>query len=314
MASPDVRRWLPPVGIAALVALTILDVVLIKLAFDHAEGPDRAPVDAVSSPAPTNTRAPLPSPSPAKDSPAPSAASPEAGLPDGPVLLALAPDGTTLRAAGGGCEAGADPQVALAGGGGRFRALPVDAELGGGVLALRAESRERLTVVGLDAECEPVTYTGGPRPQTWAPSSAEDEWYLDPTGETTVVHAPGGPVELPCDPVGLSTLEAVRVLCDNDTVIGTSDGGTSWVTLGRLESAAAVAFQGPGRGVGLASEEDCPVAVFVTDDGGASWESTTCLEGRRGRAVAVRDQVVVAVVDHVAWRSDDAGFTWEPMS
>jgi len=301
------RRWLPPLGVAALVALTMLDVVLVKLAFEHVDGPVPAASDSFSStraapgsPEPTSTR------SPSADSAAP-------GMPGGRLLLALAPDGTMLHAAVGGCRAGTTPQVAVTAPGSRtFRDVPVAEDLGG-VLALRAEARDELVVVGADVECEVAEYRGGTGLRTWTAGPAEDEWHIDLDGGSPVVHAPGGPVEVPCAPVALSTLDAVRLLCDDGALVGTSDGGETWAALGRLEDADAVAFEGPGRGVALASRDDCPVTVLATENGGAGWETTGCLDGETGRAVALRAETVAAIVDDTLWRSDDGGRTWEPL-
>ena len=304
MPVPDLRRrWLPPVGIAALVALTILDVVLIRLAFDHVDTPE----------APTSRTTPAASLTPDEPSPStsasPSESAPAASLPAGPIRLALASDGTVLRAVAGDCAEGTEPQVAAARpGADRLRTLTVAADLAE-VLDVRADARNELVVIGADAECEVNAYLGSGR-RAWSTTSADDEWYLDTTADPAVVHAPGGAVEVPCVPVALSTLDAIRVLCDGGAIVGTGDGGESWVALGRLEDASAMAFQGPGRGVALARTDDCPVALLSTSNGGAAWESTSCLEGNDGRAVALRGDAVVAVVDDVLWASGDGGETW----
>lgn len=313
------RRWLPPLGVAALVALTVLDVVLVKLAFDHAAGPavpDGDPRPATGSRTPGASASATASTSPtATPTTSPGATGSPARVPaDGPALLALGTDGTVLRATTGGCGTDDPPaQVALARtGSGTFRAVPVAPGLEA-VLAVQAERRDRLVVVGAASGCEVAAYRGGAGGGGWTAGPARGEWYLDPTAEgadTPVVHAPGGAVEVPCTPAALSTLGAVRVLCDDGALLGTSDGGSTWVALGRLEDASAVAFQGPGSGVALAPRDACPVTVLTTDDGGSSWETAACLDGQQGRAVALRDQSLVAVVDDTVWRSDDGGVTW----
>ena len=306
MAIGDVRgrRWLPSVGVAALVALTILDVVLIRLAFDHVDRPTPTAVDpfprAVAGPGePEPSAAPEPS-----DPAAPS-------VPRGPLLLALAPDGTVLRAATGDCADGIDPQVAVAQpGSSTFRVLPVAADLAA-VLTVRADGRDDLAMVGAGAGCEVSAYEGSAGRRTWEAGPARDEWYLDVTQDPAAVHAPGGPVDIPCTPVALSTLDSVRVLCDGGAIVGTGDGGETWAALGRLRDATAMAFQGPGRGLALAVADDCPVAALLTENGGAAWETVSCLDGESGRAVALRGDAAVAVVDVALWRSADGGETWD---
>lgn len=300
------RRWLRPLGVALLVLLTIVDVVLIRLALEHVDRP-MSPDRNITESSPS---ARTPEPSPSIPPTSPSASNPTA-LPDGPVLLAVGSDGTVLRAAVGDCSAGDEAQVGVA----RpqsptWRALPVAPDLAE-VLAVRANAREDLVVVGADEECRISGYGGAAGRRIWAPRPAQEEWYLDVTQDPEVVHAPGGPVEVPCVPVALSTLDAVRVLCDGGALLGTGDGGETWAALGRVDDASAMAFQGPSRGIALAEREDCPVTVLVTENGGAGWEATTCLEGEAGRAVALRGETAVALVDDVLWRSADGGETWE---
>lgn len=317
MAARDLRRWLPPAGIAALVALTVLDVVLIKLAFDHAAGPPTSPSYSSSSSQSASPRAESPEPSP---SPAERTSSGNGGsgtptgsaIPGGPLLLALAADGTALLSSTGGCESTDGPEVAVVPpGSDDLSTVPVSGL--STVLALQAERRDQLAIVGADAGCEAVTYRGGAQRRNWVAAPAQSEWYLDTTVDAPEVHAPGGPVEVPCTPASLSTVGAIRLLCDDGGLVGSADGGETWATLGRLEEGTAFAFQGPANGFALVEREDCPVTVLSTVNGGAGWETAACLDGRRGRAVAVRDNSLVAVADDTLWRSADAGVTWEQL-
>ena len=305
------RRWLPPLGIAGLVLLTILDVVLVTLAFRHVETPAPSEAEGATS-ATDGSRSPAPS-EPAGSGPADASGSVRLGpaLPDGPLLLALAPDGTLLRASAAPCEDASDPQVAVAGPGARsFRPVTVAADLGA-VWALEARGRDDLVVIGAGADCAPTSYRGGVRGRSWTTGSPSGAWYLDP-GDDGSVHAPGGPVEVPCSPAALSTRGAIRLLCDDGTLLGTSDAGASWVPLGRVDRADAIAFDGPGRGLALASRRTCRATVLVTADGGAAWETAACLEGATGLAVALLGETAVAYVDDTLWRSTDGGKTWEP--
>lgn len=321
MAGIDVRgrRWLPPLGVALLVALTIVDVFLVTLAFRHAQGPlaagggrdEAGPSPSAPSTGPRASESPTPSAS-AAESEEPTA-DPDPLVPPGRVLLALAPDGTVLIGGAGTCDEPADPQLTvIRAGSDAVRPLAAVEELTA-VLAVGAESRGELMVVGTDRDCAVRAYRGGAG-QPWTSGPAQGEWYLDTTADPAGVHAPGGPVEVPCTPVDLSTLDAVRVLCDDGRIVGTGDVGETWVDLGRLEDATAMAFQGPSRGIALARTDDCPAAALETADGGSSWETLGCLEGETGRAVALRGDVAVAVVDDVVWHSDDGGESWESLA
>jgi photosystem II stability/assembly factor-like uncharacterized protein len=118
-------------------------------------------------------------------------------------------------------------------------------------------------------------------------------------------------VEVPCTPARLSAVVSVRLLCEGGSLLGTPDEGESWVALGRVDKASAFAFDSPAGGVALVEREQCAVAVATTTNGGAGWETTSCLEGSEGRAVAKRGDDVVAVVDDALWHSADRGETWE---
>lgn len=306
---PGSRSWLPPIGIALLVVLTIADVLLVKRAFDHVD-PD-AGASAPQAPAEEAPAAEVSAPAPAEGTGSSSAGGPAAHqLPDGGLQLALAQDGTLLRASLGACTEDADVHLAVAGPeAGRFRDLPLAARLGG-VMALDASSRDDLVVLGADATCQAIAFQGGVRAGSWREVPSEDFWYLDLSGDSTV-HAPGGRIDVPCVPAALSTVGAVRMLCDDGALLGTADGGDSWATLGRLDGSGAMAFEGPGRGVALTSRDGCPVALLSTDNGGAGWDEVTCLDGEEGRAVALRGGTIAVIVDDEVRRSTDAGTTWE---
>lgn len=303
---PGSRSWLPPIGIALLVVLTIADVLLVKRAFDHV-GPDarssaqQAPAADVSAPAPSEGAGSSSAGAPAAQQ-----------LPDGSLQLALAQDGTLLRASQGTCDEDTDVHLAVAGPeADGFRNLPLGARLDG-VMALEATSSDDLVVLGADATCQAVAFQGGVRRGPWREVPSENYWYLDLSGDSSV-HAPGGRVDVPCVPAALSTVGAVRLLCDDGALLGTADGGESWATLGRLDDADAVAFDGPGRGIALASRDGCPVTLLSTDNGGAGWDEVTCLDGEEGRAVALRGDTIAVIVDDEVRRSTDAGTTWEPV-
>jgi len=308
---PDLRgrRWLPPLGVALLVLLTIADVVLIRLAFEHVDRPAVPAGRATESSSPS-ARTSDPSPTIDASAEDPSVSTSATPAPDAPLLLALGSD-TVVRAEAGRCGGGDQARVAVARPGATaWRALPVASDLVG-VLAVRAESRDDLLVIGVDGECRISGYAGTAGRRDWAQVPAQDEWYLDVTQRPAEVHAPGGPVDVPCMPTALSALDAVRVLCEDGALLGTGDGGQTWAALGRVENASAMAFEGPSRGIALAERDDCPVTVLVTTNGGAGWEATTCLGGETGRAVALRGETAVAVIDDVLWRSADGGETWE---
>ena len=176
-------------------------------------------------------------------------------------------------------------------------------------MALDARAADDLRLVGADGECTARLYSGAADRLKWKVGSSAKEWHLV-AGTVDGVHAPGGVVETPCAPASLSTVGAIRVLCDDGAVLGTADAGETWATLGRLSDATAFAFEGPSRGYALTVRRNCPVAVVTTSDGGASWEFAECLDGKDGRAIAARGDVVTALVDDAVWTSEDGAATW----
>ncbi len=102
-----------------------------------------------------------------------------------------------------------------------------------------------------------------------------------------------------------------RVLCVDGELVGTDDGGTSWVGLGSLPGGADVTYDGPGAGWGLAATLDCPAAALRTVDGGASWEPTGCIRAQgQLQAIAATGEVVAVHVGGVLFTSTDGGVTF----
>lgn len=298
--SPGTRhRWRP--GVVALAVLALTDVVLVKLAFDHVDLPVTVAEARQGAPVQKRDDAQGASPVPTR-----------AALPDGPLRLALSPEGVVLVGSVGVCgdvEAAESVSAQLLvspGPSSGLRAIETPGAVAE-VLAVEASSQDDLSVVGADGDCRPRLHRGGHDGRSWSSTTADPHWYVDSSG---LVHAPGGRVEVPCTPAQLSTVGAVRLLCEGGSLLGTPDMGKSWVALGRVDRAAAFAFDSATDGVALVAQRGCPVAVAVTSNGGASWARTACIEGSEGRAVGLRSDDVAAVVDDVLWRSSDGGETW----
>lgn len=293
---------------AGLVVLATLDVVLVAAALNHVKQPSNASEQAQAGLPPTSAESLSSTPSDRA-----SGSAPVRAVPSGPLLLSQASDGTLLRATFGGCTDDSDPEVAVSNDQGRtFRAVSVARELKG-VLAVEANARSDLRVVGADATCTARSYSGTSRTRAWQAGASETAWHLMLNGVETV-HSPEGVVETPCTPVMLSTVGAVRLLCEDGAVLGTSDAGKTWAALGRLLNASAFAFDGPSRGYAIVTRSACPAAVITSYDGGASWTFSACLDGKVGRAIAARGEVVTALVDDDVFRSEDGAATWEQLS
>ncbi len=223
-----------------------------------------------------------------------------------------------LRATRGGCDAGVPPVVEVSTDGGRsFEAVAVDENLSE-VLRVQADAADTVWLVGAAADCRFGVYRSsadsGSSGDGWRFSPGTGgAWHLLPDRDAAGVHAPAGRVDTPCRPVSLSTAggSVPRGLCDNGTILGTTDDGSTWVVLGRLPDAVGVAFTSPSTGYALAGQDDCAAAVLRTDDGGSSWDSLECLADGEPRAIAVTGQDIAALVDDTLHVSSDAGASWQ---
>ena len=170
-----------------------------------------------------------------------------------------------------------------------------------------------LQVIGRTDQCQVAQWTSQDAGKTWSRTDgAPSTWYLAPSPAKRAVFSPDGRRGTPCVPVSLSTVgvDVVRLLCDDGKVLGTSDGGTTWVALGRLDGAVSIRFTSPGDGVAVAAQDGCPAAVMKTADGGTTWTRKVCLAGDQPRAVGAGGDLVVAQVGDVVDVSTDGGVTW----
>lgn len=293
-----VRRWLTVLAVIAFVAV---DVALVVLAVRHTQGdPDSDTVPTLTSPSTPTTKPPTTN-----------TTTPNEPAPGGAVMLALAQDGSVLRATGGACADGEPATLELATDGGAFTDVSPD-QPPTQVLAAAAGSATVLRVVGTDRRCTPVVYRSVDAGETWTQSSdTTGTWHLLPNGGTTV-HAPEREVDVGCTVTSLSPVSEsnARALCDDGFVMGTADGGRDWVALGRLEGAVAVAYSTTGDALGLADEGGCPAQVYATSNGGSAWSPTSCLSGEPAQAISVTNGRAVAQVGGMVFVSTDAGATW----
>lgn len=296
-------------SILFLVAFVALDIVLVTLSLQHtAIGPPRAG----SSVQPSET----PNPTASSSTDPTTEASPDSARAEtfgkGPAYVAVGADGTVLRSTRGDCDASEVPAVSVSmDRGTAFRDRTIDGL--SEALAVQVASDGTLTLVGRDADCRVGSWSSGDAGRSWEKSSsAPAAWYLAPSPTQRAVFAPDGRRRPPCVPVSLSTLgtDVVRVLCDDGGVLGTSDNGSSWVTLGRLDGAVSIRFTSPGDGVALAAQQGCPAAVMETSDGGTSWTRQTCLRGDTPLAIGAAGDLLVAQVGERAVVSTDGGTTW----
>ncbi len=287
--------------ILLLVVFVAVDVLLVALAFRHTSSPASAP-GAAAATLPASVAA----------SPSPSASPVQRPRADPPSYLDVGGTDLVLRATAGDCTGSAASVVTVSTDlGGTFHRRPVD----GLAQTLRVEVLDdgSMWVIGRTSDCSVARWTSTDSGRSWSRTDgAGGSWYLFPGGTRHAVASPAGRRATPCAPVGLSTIDAsvVRVLCSDGPILGTSDGGRTWVALGRLDGAVSIRFTTPGDGIALARQDGCPAAVLQTTDGGTSWTRQTCLDGTDPLAVAAAGTTQAAQVGRRLAVSTDGGGTW----
>ena len=298
--------------IVLLALFVVCDVALVTLSFRHtsASSPQAVPLDT-----PSASRSHTPSaPSVPTSAPKSGGRSQSHALPTGaPVYLTLGADGRALLASRGDCDTREAPRVMVTEReGSSFRSRPVDGLTE--VLRVTAQNDGSMWLIGRTENCTVGRWTSSNAGRSWRPTDGPGaEWYLAPSPTQQAVFAPGGRRRSPpCVPLSVSPVDATvaRLLCDGGAAMGTSDGGVSWVQLGRLNGAVSFEFSTPGDGVAIAVLRGCPAAVMITSDGGAQWSQMACLEGDEPRAISRAGDHLVAVVGQQTAVSTDGGKTW----
>ena len=282
-------------GILGIVAFVVVDVVLVALAIRHTRAAPPDFDDSVLT-IPSASAEAVPD-KPTRSSKSDRPAAPENGS-DEPLYMSLARDGSYIKATRGSCQDDVQPVVSVSTNEGRSLsegAIPDATE----ILRVQANGADDLWVVALDRDCEVQMFATGDGGDTWRrTANADAAWYLvdDPTRAR--VHTPEGTVDTPCTPISLSTIDAgaLRLLCENDRIIGTDDTGRSWVTLGSLEDAVAIRFTNAGDGYAVAPGENCDAAVFETANGGARWDQLRCFDQGQPRSIAAESDLVAVQV------------------
>lgn len=323
------------VGVGALAGLIAVDVILVALAIQHVRGDDDAtaapppPTFAESEAAddPPTSETPAESEDEPTDEPSPEPTGVE--VPSEPAtadrtIVNMGSDDTVGRASTGTCGAGGGAVELSTDGGVEFAPadLPEEAEV---ILRLSVTNPDAAWLIATDADCETyTTYTTEDGGQTWESSEGSDgSWHL--LNQTTVdLHGPYGTVTTSCaddgSVVDISMLsEGVAfALCSDGAVVATEDSGDTWTEPDEASPVPnAVSIDFVDESVGLlvaAGSEDCAgLAVYGSDDSGATWEPRSCIEttGSGLADVSTTGGSAYIVHDGDVWHSGDNGETWE---
>jgi hypothetical protein len=283
--------------VVLIVLLVAVDVVLITLAVrrGHGGSVDAAsgvPVSVPSTAGPTNSQ------------------TPDDGTDQ---ALVAGAESIMLRATAGSCKTGVTPALELStDSGATFKPTAERLDVAQ-VLRVVVDSASDVWFVAADDTCSPSIWHWDGAGSGWSQSpGSAGAWHMVPAAGSFSVHAPTGRVAVDCSVASLSPIDGqtARVLCATGTVLGTADGGSTWVNLGHLDAAQVMGYASPASGVALGSTPSCDVQAFTTSDGGSVWTRTECLSGTHAEALAYHDGSVIALVDDSVLISGDGGQTW----
>lgn len=226
--------------------------------------------------------------------------------------LVGAGDDLVIRAARTDCTAAAPASLTTvdAGGGTVTRQVEGLAAVGG----IEVTDDRTAQVVGVDAECERVGFGTTDAGRTWvALDEVPSIWSVLP-GDSDRIQAPSGLVDVPCEPLTLTGLDAqvARLACADGRILGTVSGGEEWSILGNNGDVLAVGFVSATTALALVERDDCDgVSVDRSADAGTDFEEAYCVEGSGPWGLVARGETVAVTGDDTLARSSDAGETWD---
>lgn len=312
--------------VAAIIALVVLDLVLVALAFGTTRS--RPSADQGTGVPDVRTATQTPSRTSTSSGPStPTQGSSTTTSPSGPSAPDIVP--TTLRlvalggdvawqAAQGSCDGGGSAVSVTTDGGRTWSGTsPTRA-----VLRLLPKSASSASVVGAGSDCSATMYATSSSGRGWSGSgSAADTWYRDPK-DASRVHTVSAGVVQPCEGqlpvvevVSLSA-DSAQALCADGTLRATTDGGASWKRTASVPGARAMdARQESGAVVAYVLRVDPSCSGLQVARARTPAEGLGCLQGAAvpgsgALALSVNGDNGWVVSGDQTWRSTDGLRSW----
>lgn len=173
--------------------------------------------------------------------------------------------------------------------------------------------QDTAVVLGVDADCKRVGFATKDGGRTWRALAKEPAiWSLVP-GAKAEVHAPTGQVQVPCQPLAVTGLDArvARLACTDGRLLGTVSGGKEWSILGNNHEVQAVGFVSATTALALVDDPACKgVQVERSTDGGTAFKAAYCVAGAGPWGLFTNAETAVVVGSDAIARSADDGATW----
>jgi hypothetical protein len=300
------RRW----WMLGLAAFLLVDIALVVFALNDDRDPSATARLKPASSASTSTN-PIPSGAvvPVVEA---TAAAPQR-------LLAAVSADVAWRGIVGTCPGGPSELEHTNDGGASWNTVdPAGATGANTLVRLVPASAAEAKVVTLDDECLPQlvgTFVAGDAWEDYT-SNLGEYWYVDPADRTDV-HSPAGTVAAPCGSVvamAARSSSGSAVLCADQTLFETSNGGVDWSEAISAPGAVALDTSANGYVIAVAAQGDCSGTSVVVLAGGAPTEPVGCFgeaapSGQTSLAVADDDTLWLWAGDAFA-QSTDGGETW----
>lgn len=173
---------------------------------------------------------------------------------------------------------------------------------------------------GPDCSLQQFFAASGPNLEWGSGQPATGVYYLVQRADgTQSIGTASGEVPSPCDAttIALAATDATAaLLCGDGAVKVTADSGATWTTEGAVAEGRALTFGGSELMYALTTEPACNgLAVASSNDNGRTWMISGCAEGASSYgAVAIAangNTVTVVDTDRSTYRSTDGGRTFK---